>query len=449
MALICLGLSLRRLPTRTSHRSAPQAAANSPAPRVSVAEAAHDASSPAPCASDASAAAWLLAAARSRRPLGRRALGGPAYEWLQKEVRWLAQEYTLFLEDATCGWLPAGSEEESLVHAAARARFGPPALQRHLARRLSELELHGHASPRAVANASVGVWHANASVGVWHEPTVWSAFSLALQVRLEPVYEGGWRDSVEWSVYAELRPKAAAEGWELRVSQPARRRAPRARAAARREETHGGGGGGSGGSGDGGRREPNPKQPLGKRQVGAATLAWLHTAAGGLAGEYLSLVERLRAEGGSLTVEALHAAAAPTFAPRAVVLRCDEILAALGRPPEVPEGRAAEVRTHVPTVWSAFACAVRARLLERGGGHAAGGERGGGESERGDDRWSESVEWRLLRRLYEAGRSSEGFAWRIAAASDAAGGEREAAGVGTAAGVGAKPRVGRGRNEYQ
>ena len=76
------------------------------------------------------AASGLDGLLQSRRPLGRKQLKEPAYQWLLRELRWTAQEFVLLVEEESLGYLTMAEEREMLR--TARERFSVGALQTHL-----------------------------------------------------------------------------------------------------------------------------------------------------------------------------------------------------------------------------------------------------------------------------------------------------------------------------
>jgi hypothetical protein len=173
--------------------------------------------------------------------------------------------------------------------------------------------------------------------------------------------------------------------------------------------------------------QPNAKQPLGRREVGAPTLQWLGTATERCAVEYLAMADQLgeaaapkdeeQAMEGSL--RALRA----RFGIVPLVRRVDEILTMSGPPPAAAAEHAERVRQHVPTVWASFSSAVRALLQIRyessaalglsatGTGGGGGGGGGGGVGSGG--RWSNSSAWLLLREMYASSKQDKAFRWRV------------------------------------
>jgi len=171
--------------------------------------------------------------------------------------------------------------------------------------------------------------------------------------------------------------------------------------------------------------QPNAKQPLGRREVGAPTLQWLGTATERCAVEYLAMADQLGE------------AAAPKAAPKdeeqamegslralrarfgivPLVRRVDEILTMSGPPPAAAAEHAERVRQHVPTVWASFSSAVRALLQIRYESSAALGlsatGTGGGGGGGGVGRWSNSSAWLLLRELYASSKQDKAFRWRV------------------------------------
>ena len=105
-----------------------------------------------------------------KRPMGRNQLGQPAYAWLQREMQWLAQEYLLLVEQE--GHMSGGGVEEQGLLLKVRERFEPPKLAEHLERRLV-------AAPPAAEHLP------NATLAAAHEPTVWAAFQLNVQHKLQ------------------------------------------------------------------------------------------------------------------------------------------------------------------------------------------------------------------------------------------------------------------------
>jgi hypothetical protein len=173
--------------------------------------------------------------------------------------------------------------------------------------------------------------------------------------------------------------------------------------------------------------QPNAKQPLGRREVGAPTLQWLGTATERCAVEYLAMADQLgeaaapkdeeQAMEGSL--RALRA----RFGIVPLVRRVDEILTMSGPPPAAAAEHAERVRQHVPTVWASFSSAVRALLQIRYESSAAlglsatgtggGGGGGGGGVVGSGGRWSNSSAWLLLRELYASSKQDKAFRWRV------------------------------------
>ena len=172
--------------------------------------------------------------------------------------------------------------------------------------------------------------------------------------------------------------------------------------------------------------QPNAKQPLGRREVGAPTLQWLGTATERCAVEYLAMADQLgeaaapkdeeQAMEGSL--RALRA----RFGIVPLVRRVDEILTMSGPPPAAAAEHAERVRQHVPTVWASFSSAVRALLQIRYESSAAlglsatgtgGGGGGGGGGVGSGGRWSNSSAWLLLRELYASSKQDKAFRWRV------------------------------------
>ena len=155
---------------------------------------------------------------RSKRPLGARAITTQARSWMQREMRWLAQQYLYFIEHETMGLISDVSEEARLVQSL-RDRFAMAALLAHLRRRLEE-------APPASQPARTG-----AEIAARHTPTVWAAFQLGVQTMLQQrtaerhrnwppqvmsarqvSSNGGsggsnasWRDEIEWTLVSQLR----------------------------------------------------------------------------------------------------------------------------------------------------------------------------------------------------------------------------------------------------
>lgn len=106
------------------------------------------------------------------RPLSLRVMGPAASQWLQREMRWLAGDFLLMMEEESLGWV-SSAEELPLIRMAAQ-HYAPAGLQRHLLRRLAE------SPPRTGALA-------NATMASGHAPTVWCGRALAPKPRA-----GGW-----------------------------------------------------------------------------------------------------------------------------------------------------------------------------------------------------------------------------------------------------------------
>jgi hypothetical protein len=68
---------------------------------------------------------------RKNRPLGRKQLGAGTFNWLQREMRWLAQDFALLVEQESLGYV-SDTEEEAIVEAA-RSRFAVARLQARIA----------------------------------------------------------------------------------------------------------------------------------------------------------------------------------------------------------------------------------------------------------------------------------------------------------------------------
>lgn len=69
----------------------------------------------------------LLSVTFGRRPLGREQMGGSVYDWLSREMRWLAGDYLFMLEEESLGWLSV-TQEVALIRRAA-AKYGPEGLK--------------------------------------------------------------------------------------------------------------------------------------------------------------------------------------------------------------------------------------------------------------------------------------------------------------------------------
>jgi hypothetical protein len=295
---------------------------------------------------------------RSKRPLGRRQVTRDAYSWIQKEMRWLSQDYILAIEQETLGFVSL-SEEAQLLQSL--RGYSVSGLQAHLRRRLNDDPPRG-ASPNVLVGAEVASRHA---------PTVWSAFQSCVRDRLQQrmthgnavprVRRGGqsslgsaepggaestdWRTEFEWTLLAQISAHYNRDGGSLATAMAGRRSPPpptptpptpppptrrpskpqkppprspgqlqqpsslkparRAKAArlGRQPPTEqpsaagtargkGGSVAGRGAAAQGGTDDgadgaappgkapprPNKKQPLGKKEVGAATLTWLGSA---------------------------------------------------------------------------------------------------------------------------------------------------------------------------
>ena len=147
---------------------------------------------------------------QSKRPLGRNQITREAVGWMQREMRWLAQDYILAIEQETLGFLSI-SEEAMLIRNL--RSFSVAGLQAHLRHRL-------HVSAPASTDAKSG-----AEIATRHVPTIWSAFQSAVRDRLQqrargsPLAEaeggdaeGGaaegdssWRSDLEWTMLAQIR----------------------------------------------------------------------------------------------------------------------------------------------------------------------------------------------------------------------------------------------------
>jgi hypothetical protein len=138
-------------------RAAP-ASMVAPSRRPPRAEVEIDLSIPRTAQSVSMADAMALLDEAGNRPLSLRVMGPAASQWLQREMRWLAGDFLLMLEEESLGWV-SSAEELPLIRMAAQ-HYAPAGLQRHLLRRLAE------APPRAGALA-------NATMASGHAPTVW------------------------------------------------------------------------------------------------------------------------------------------------------------------------------------------------------------------------------------------------------------------------------------
>ena len=108
---------------------------------------------------------------QSRRPLSRKQLKEPAFQWLNKELQWVAQDFLLMVEEESMGFLTVQEERDLLQ--VSRERFEVGALQMLLqARRAKSRSRRSKAAEASVALA------------IAHPPTVWAAFSRAVQARL-------------------------------------------------------------------------------------------------------------------------------------------------------------------------------------------------------------------------------------------------------------------------
>ena len=415
---------------------------------------------------------------KSKRPLGKRHLTYESTRWLGREMRWKARDYLLTLEQETLGFL-AISEEAALLHAL--RHFSMQGLQSHLRMRLAE------AAPSTVDG------RAGAELIARHPPTIWAAFQLAVQQRLQERCEDGneirvtverkdlgppsdpkdWQTDLEWLILPQVRNlqlDASAEecarrsltpvsGKAQAASRPAgpkpranakqpagkqARNAPTSRSAVASGANAGGAGQqvrsgarkkstpaqGPAVAAAGGKSAPRPnaKQPLGRKEVGSFTLAWLSTATEVLADEYLAFVDQLGTASAQVGVEgadaekALLEALAPRFGVVPLVHRIDELLALEGDVPAEAREHAERVRLHVPTCWSSFSGAVRSRLqLRYDNDDALGAVQGsdGGSSDGGTtawaprETWSSSMPWLLQKALYESAKAERGFQWTL------------------------------------
>ena len=90
--------------------------------------------------------------------------------WLSREMQWKAQDYLLTVEQETLGFISL-AEEAQLLHSL--RGFSTRRLQDHLRRRLS-------VEPPRTTDGRAG-----AELAARHPPTVWAAFQLAVQTRLQ------------------------------------------------------------------------------------------------------------------------------------------------------------------------------------------------------------------------------------------------------------------------
>lgn len=137
---------------------------------------------------------------QSKQPLGRSQLTPYATNWLAKEMRWKAQEYIITVEQETLGFL-AVSEEAQLLRAL--GAFSASSLQAHLRLRLG-------AHPLKTSEGRAG-----AELAARHPPTVWAAFQLAVQQRLQErsvsydnegvAVDTNWRQDLEWVILPHIR----------------------------------------------------------------------------------------------------------------------------------------------------------------------------------------------------------------------------------------------------
>ena len=260
----------------------------------------------------------MAALLRSKRPLGRKQLTPTVVGWLRREMRWLAQNYILLCEQESLGYVTPGEERE-LVRVA-HAQFGLERLQEHLSQRLVA------APPRDDLKL--------ARLGASHAPTVRAIFQACIEDWLRdrsgapPRGSGAqgeaWRRDLEWTVMLQISamdsiagrtfdPAAfepAAVGQQRRPDDAAPAPAPAAGGERRAKRAP----------------KPNKKQPLGKKEVGAATLQWLGRATERAAVEYMSLLQEL-----SRATEC--AAAAATAAAAAACSRPPPSASTRQRPP--------------------------------------------------------------------------------------------------------------------
>ena len=382
-----------------------------------------------PSASLASLSPALL---QSKRPMGRNQISKEAVGWVQREMRWLAQDYILRVEEETLG-VHFIEEQASLLESL--EPFSVFGLQAHLRNRLQA------DPPRHSARALAG-----AELAARHVPTIWAAFQASVRDRLQQRANGGqvtldddeavdhssWREYLEWTLLPQIRAHYEAAA----ASAPPPKRAKVTRAATdtgrqrqQRPRAKGGSKSGSKAAVADARRarsesesaasgpmtkrapQPNNKQPLGRKEVGVSTLRWMATATERCAVEYISLVDQLSDAstyvGDLESNDGVLRALAPRFGVVPLVTRVDEYLTVGGPPPEDAAEFADMVRTHVPTVWSSFSGAVRTLVQAR----YANVEALTGAV--GAIKWSESPEWLLLRGLYEAAKNDEDFRWKL------------------------------------
>ena len=281
---------------------------------------------------------------QSKRPLGAKNLSTQSTSWLAREMRWLAQNYLLTIEQETLGFISVGEEAELIARM--QPRFSLSALQLHLQRRLDRAPPQGGHADRV-----------GAEIAARHGPTVWAAFQLAVQTRLQqrsntgeivgPVFQqqaGGadrdWRSDVEWVLLGQIRggvessdrarkpapSKPSGKDAQVQGKRSDAKVAAGGKSRRGRGEASGQGVGRGGGRGVGrgrdadrgrgadrgqgvvtralksrdksgsGRRpetDPKAKQPLGKKEVGAATFQWLGHATERLATEYLGAYDEM------------------------------------------------------------------------------------------------------------------------------------------------------------
>ena len=149
---------------------------------------------------------------RLKRPLGARQISRGAQGWLGRETRWLAQQFLLFIEHETLGFVSVDEEEQLL--GLLRERFGVAALRVHLQRRLQEAPIE--AGPR-LDEVDLPRARAGAEIASRHSPTVWAAFNVAVQnvltKRAQSMEQGevetglaqpDWRDDIEWALLQRM-----------------------------------------------------------------------------------------------------------------------------------------------------------------------------------------------------------------------------------------------------
>ena len=270
---------------------------------------------------------------QSKRPIGRRQLGYKATRWLKREMEACANDYLRGVSEAD----PMRPQEVLTARALAMS-YSPEGLEERLHDQLHICMTEDCDPDQTSAAVFVGnladdipliyqleeADRAAHEVAASHQPTVWAAFQLAVQTKLQKQNGGGeagdelaWKETAAWRVFLHLqadvqskqskpKPSKSAKGPKSRKAgkggkqqqqqsdAPLTLETPLTAVKASKADTSAVA---SARAKDAARRASlvrSKKLPYGKRELGPLMNLWLMGASAGCADAYCVAVERVR-----------------------------------------------------------------------------------------------------------------------------------------------------------